>query len=519
MKILLVTGQLAKELVASQADKVSVDVSVEVMPIPVASLMKPAYIARRLKASNLSSFDMILTPGLMAGDVGIIEQATGIPTYKGPRHAADIPALVNNLSKVKLSKTRASDDVIKDYILADILKTIRDPDLKKDQLLKKPGNLLLGTIPAGSDFPPRIMAEIVDAPTISDNELRRRALYYVNAGADIIDVGMVANVSQPSEAYRAVKAVIEAVDRPVSVDTLDPEEAKAAVRAGASIIVSADAGNMDQLASFAKDKAVVVIPTDFSKGYFPKKAKERVTLLEKNISRARDLGFTRILADPILDPLISPGMVESAVAFHWFRSRNPHVPLFMGVGNITELADVDTAGANGVLAGMAAELGVAVLLTTEVSNKARGSVQELATASKMMYAAKMRGSPPKDMGLNLLYLRDRSLRDEPRPGLRGARIIKVASEGTYRADPKGWFKIHVDRELNLLNVLYYDSYAATSPKVVITGRSVLGILRKICSLGLVSRLDHAAYLGTELQKADVALRLGRSFRQDCPLWS
>ncbi|MDM7911512.1 MAG: DUF4346 domain-containing protein [Methanotrichaceae archaeon] len=35
--------------------------------------------------------------------------------------------------------------------------------------------------------------------------------------------------------------------------------------------------------------------------------------------------------------------------------------------------------------------------------------------------------------------------------------------------------------------------------------------------GLVSRLDHAGYLGRELEKAEAALHLGRRYIQDEPL--
>ncbi|HQN92123.1 MAG TPA: DUF4346 domain-containing protein, partial [Methanoculleus sp.] len=38
----------------------------------------------------------------------------------------------------------------------------------------------------------------------------------------------------------------------------------------------------------------------------------------------------------------------------------------------------------------------------------------------------------------------------------------------------------------------------------------------LLSNGSLSRLDHAAYLGKELYKAELAIRLGRSFEQDGP---
>lgn len=49
---------------------------------------------------------------------------------------------------------------------------------------------------------------------------------------------------------------------PVSIDSLDPDEIKEAVLAGADIILSADAGNLEKIASFAMSVPVIVIPTN-----------------------------------------------------------------------------------------------------------------------------------------------------------------------------------------------------------------------------------------------------------------
>ena len=43
-------------------------------------------------------------------------------------------------------------------------------------------------------------------------------------------------------------------------------------------------------------------------------------------------------------------------------------------------------------------------------------------------------------------------------------------------------------------------------------------MAEVLRLGLVSRLDHAAYLGGELAKAEVALRVGRDYVQDAALF-
>ena len=41
---------------------------------------------------------------------------------------------------------------------------------------------------------------------------------------------------------------------------------------------------------------------------------------------------------------------------------------------------------------------------------------------------------------------------------------------------------------------------------------------KIVESGLVTRIDHAAYLGSELAKAEIALRIGKEYIQDSVLF-
>ena len=87
--------------------------------------------------------------------------------------------------------------------------------------------------------------------------------------------------------------------------------------------------------------------------------------------------------------------------------------LFVGVSNVTELMDADSVGVNALLARLSSEVGASILLATEKSDKARGSVGEEATAAKMMFLAKKRGSVPKDLGVDLLVLKDKRNREEP----------------------------------------------------------------------------------------------------------
>jgi tetrahydromethanopterin S-methyltransferase subunit A len=56
-----------------------------------------------------------------------------------------------------------------------------------------------------------------------------------------------------------------------------------------------------------------------------------------------------------------------------------------------------------------------------------------------------------------------------------------------------------------------------SPAHEIRGKSAEAILRAALRAQLVSQLSHAGYLGSELSKAESALRLGLYYEQDHPL--
>jgi len=282
-----------------------------------------------------------------------------------------------------------------------------------------------------------------------------------------------------------------------------------------------DGGNVEDMAGFASKVAVVVIPANHRKGLFPKKAEERVSLLEDNIKKARKLGITKIIADLILDPVNMPGIVESLVAFNLFAKRNPYVPLLFGVGNVTELMDADSVGINALLAGIASEIGAGILLTTENSDKAKGSISELAVASKMMFLAKRRSSIPKDLGLDLLRLKDKRIREEPydREIEAETQIEETAEKRKPPLyDPEGCFKIMLDRANSVIAALHFSTCKRNKPTVIIKGKTAEEIYAKIVEMGLVTRFDHAAYLGSELAKAEIALKTVKEYIQDSPLF-
>lgn len=86
-------------------------------------------------------------------------------------------------------------------------------------------------------------------------------------------------------------------------------------------------------------------------------------------------------------------------------------------------------------------------------------------------------------------------------------------------DEKGFFVIFLrDGEIvaeHYENISQSDTSIETGKlDVLVVGKSSKAMCHTIMREGLVSRLDHAAYIGRELQKAEFALAYNKVFEQD-----
>lgn len=102
------------------------------------------------------------------------------------------------------------------------------------------------------------------------------------------------------------------------------------------------------------------------------------------------------------------------------------------------------------------------------------------------------------------------------PKVRQAKVMEAGStrNSTWVHDPEGFFLVLLDREAGLLVCEHYTQDGALNE--VIKGARAGDIANTAIGRGLLSRLDHAAYLGRELAKAETALVLGLSYTQDSP---
>lgn len=79
-------------------------------------------------------------------------------------------------------------------------------------------------------------------------------------------------------------------------------------------------------------------------------------------------------------------------------------------------------------------------------------------------------------------------------------------------DPAGYFVVYVDGSRRLLSLEHYGKDGVL--RAIIEGRTAAELYTPAIDSGLISRLDHAAYLGRELARAEAALASGAPYVQD-----
>ena len=83
----------------------------------------------------------------------------------------------------------------------------------------------------------------------------------------------------------------------------------------------------------------------------------------------------------------------------------------------------------------------------------------------------------------------------------------------WKMDPKGYFLIKVDKEAGLIRA-GYCTVPDNRMRAEIVGRTALEIVNTIIREGMVSSLQHAADLGIEIFKAELALKNNLEYVQD-----
>jgi dihydropteroate synthase-like protein len=441
-----VTGRLAEHalrpVVAELAKQVGFTWSIEVLPITVAALMTPTWIARHVHIPPAAT--RVILPGYCAGDLTPIRGLTSASVELGPRDLHNLDEYFGQ-----------SNQRLEDY----------------------------------GRYSIEILAEINHAPRLPLADVLQLAARLRADGADVIDVGC--DPGEPwAEVGRYVAALVAEGHR-VSIDSLNPAEIEPAVRAGAELVLSVNSTNRHAATDWGC--RVVVIPDDFA------------TLggLDETVEQLAAAGVPLVI-DPVLEP-IGCGFAASLGRYLEVRRRYPDAEMLMGIGNLTELTDADSAAINTLLLGFCEELGIRRVLTTQVINWARTSVRECDLARRLVAHAVRRRTPPKHLEPRLVTLRDVRVPQFGDEAL--AMLAAQIKDKDYR----------IFAENGRIHLIGAGLHIADHDPFVVFERLLNpGFGGAADTHAPPANLDpsHAFYLGYEMAKAAIALALDKHYRQD-----
>ena len=432
-RYLFVTGRLAefalRRMLDELAPRAGFTAEVAVLPISVAALMTPQWVARHLEVPE--GIDRVILPGYCRGDLAVLmEKARGSAVEPGPEDLRDLPRY--------FGQDRAQNAAYGQYSI-------------------------------------QILAEINHAPRLTRDELRNEAEWFVLEGADVIDLGCDPGATW-TQSWRCRGCAPAIGDSGFRIDSFDPAEVRMAVSTGAELVLSVNGTNR----SMARDWGVEVVAIPDQPG--------SLDGLDQTIEFLVGAGVP-FRIDPILEP-IGFGFAASLERYFEVRRRYPDVAMIMGVGNLTELTDVDSAGVNTILAGLCQELKIQSVLTTAVINWARSSVRELDLARRLVHHAVTNRTLPKHVEPRLVALRDPKVVDF------GA--LNLAELQRRIRDPN-W---RIFTENGMIYALNNARFLCDPDPFVLFEQ--MGVINPA----------HAFYLGYELMKAKTALTLSKTYRQD-----
>lgn len=442
--LLFVTGHLAenglREVLSELAPQASFQFEIAVPGVQVAALLHTGLLTSRLRVPD--HIDEVILPGWSQTDTEVLAGHFRRPFRKGPKDFRDLPEFFGCGSR-------------------------RQADL--------------------SSWSIQIIAELNHATRMTDHDAVTAAFQLQQGGADLIDIGCVPGESSPRAGQLAALLTREGFR--VSIDSFDQREVTEAVNSGAELILSCNHSNVDWVTQLHTE--VVAIPDQ------PDDLQSLQTLIQK-LQRAD----CRFRVDPILEP-VGMGFTRSLQRYITIRDAYPDLPMMMGVGNVTELSEVDSAGVNLILAAVCEELGVQSILTTQVINWCRSAVAEFDAARRLVHYAISAGTIPKHVSSDLVMLRDAKLRPESESSLK--KLAAALTDRNYRI-------FATENDLHLLNKDGW-SRSKSAFEVFAAARETA---QKQSPPHTVSP-EHAFYLGYELARAEVALLLGKQYVQDSPM--
>jgi len=507
LRVLLVTSRVARpileEVIKEVRDFIDLEVF-ELRSVPIASLATTKLIASELVSyEKARRFDLIVVPGLSIGSAREIKEAVNVETVKGPKYLGDLPEMLKQL----LQGFKFSPDVPADEVMREALATYYQEKLDEVIRSKKPAFKLKNVLFTNTPPPLNLIYEYMVGEYSSVEHLEAKLSELKSMSYEGVVIGCGVECKALDIIGKLVSTCLTH-NMLVGIDLIYesvPKEKLKDILSLSDLILNVSASNVSLISDYLRtDQALVVVPSNTG----------REATLSEDINKVtkmlQDLGFNKILVDTIIRPP-ALGFVDSVIELSKLRNEIKY-PILFSPANVYELIDADTPGIITLLIDIGFELGASSILITESSVKARGASLEASLSRELIYRAFLKKSPLVNHGVDLLIVKEKKDLNVPIPPYEGV-VERVNSSGAQpRLDLKYYVKIYVDRREKQIVV---DIHERSTNKILkrYAGGRALDLGRALIRDYELST-DHILYLGYELSKAEIALRLGKSYVQD-----
>ncbi len=481
LRVLVVTSETARPIIEELVSRSSavregrVEARVLALPVPVIGVLSARAVAALLSRMkrDLEWADLVLVPGTVSGDLREAAERLGVALLKASRDAGLLPEILDYVAEGgELSTEAPAEEYLSgptgagDYTVAFTVKGLRVP-------LRGPPMILAAEVPPGAGDPEGL------------------AERYVEEGASLLVVGHWGPPEYDEHALAALRAARRVYDGPVFAEAPTPRAAEALVSAGADGIITSPSAAV-RAAERLGDEAVYVV------------GDRRVGEIAEAVEALRGRGL-RVVADPVVGvPLVD----FSATVGRYLEASRLGTPLWFSAANVATSLYADTHSVYTVLASLAAELGASFFLVVEDGYHTVHAAAEARRAIALVERAWSLRRPPAGPGIRGVFALKQP--EPPPPPLLSAEGAVMVEEPVEPVMEDSYFVVSVDHARGLIVVEYRTP---RDPPRRWAGRRAMDLARVVLREARVSP-EHAAYLGKELYKAELALRLGKTYLQD-----
>ncbi len=483
-RVLIVTSRLAYKMVLNEITRLQKQlkhkyvIDIIKLPIDVIALANPKFLEHNLKRINIKNYDYVIIPGTVKHDLTEFSRRIGVKIIKSPSKISLLRTMFI-IGLDKFSPKYSGDTIIR-------------KNLKS--LLKKAYEYYM-SINNGIRIKETIIP-YVPPPFIIG--------FYLHHKWGKEWLGKYINVYKPNILYIPSGSYEDLIDYSKYIDLHE--------------YIIAIPPDIIGKNSLGVDAQIIY-------GLSPSQIHEYIDsgyVLQINVKDPREID--KIIdkwgkTDKIIYNLVFTGLNEERLIETLYNIRRyNNVVISTWITTLSSSMDVDSHSIHAFLLKLFKEAGISLIVINEFEEKLFWSLREISISNDLITLSSYLDVPPRDFGIDMLYIKDKEYYDidlgKPDKIIIAEKENMDLSNNGYKLDPYGIFKIKVNHKDDYIEAMYIGRKG----KILIKGKSEEAIRKIILREKLVSSMSHAFYLGRELGKAEEALRIGKNYEQEKPLF-